>query len=314
MRASSMTGSNRPVVKSSTSLVAPRRRSIAFGVKTIERPARAGVGLAAQQVEVRRGRRRTRDGHVVLGAHLQVALDAGGRVVGALALVAVGEQQHDARALAPLLLGRGDELVDDGLGAVGEVAELRLPQHERVGALDRVAVLEAHRGVLAEQRVVDPELRLVVGEVRAAAATPGRSRGRAARRGAARRCRGGSPGRRGAPGCPRAGASRRRAARRSPSRSCRCGSCRGASSSSCWIFGCTVKPAGLLSNASPMACTTSVETPVVSSSPETTSSSRVRSVAPTMRDRAGLRRRASRRRRSRGGPGSRAWPARTPPR
>ena len=34
MRASSMTGSKRPLVKSSTSLVAPRRRSIAFGVKT----------------------------------------------------------------------------------------------------------------------------------------------------------------------------------------------------------------------------------------------------------------------------------------
>ena len=43
------------------------------------------------------------------------------------------------------------------LGAVGEVAELRLPEHEGVGALDRVAVLERHRRVLAEQRVVDPE-------------------------------------------------------------------------------------------------------------------------------------------------------------
>ena len=55
-----------------------------------------------------------------------------GRVVRALALVAVGEQQHDRATLAPLLLGRGDELVDDRLRAVDEVAELRLPAHQRV--------------------------------------------------------------------------------------------------------------------------------------------------------------------------------------
>ena len=45
--------------------------------------------------------------------------------------------------LAPLVLRRRDELVDDDLRAVGEVAELRLPQDERLGPLDAVAVLEA---------------------------------------------------------------------------------------------------------------------------------------------------------------------------
>ena len=228
MRSSSRTGSNRPCVKSSTGLVAPRRRSIAFGVKTMSGRRGRAYAWRRSRWKYDAGRRRARDGHVVLRAHLQVALDAARRVVGSLSLVAVREQQHDARLLAPLLLGRRDELVDDGLGAVGEVAELRLPQHERVGALDRVAVLEGHRGVLAEQRVVDPELGLVVAEVRERDPLLAVRRGRAAPRGAARRCRGGSPGRRGAPGCPRAAASRRRAARRSPSRSRRCGSCRGA--------------------------------------------------------------------------------------
>ena len=131
-----------------------------------ERAARTGVGLTAQQVEVRGRRRRARERHVVLGGELQVALDARRRVVGPLALVAVRQQQHEAGALAPLLLGARDELVDDDLRAVGEVAELRLPDHERVGPLDRVAVLEGHRRVLAEQRVVDREPRLGVGEVR----------------------------------------------------------------------------------------------------------------------------------------------------
>jgi hypothetical protein len=45
----------------------------------------------------------------------------------------VGQQQHEAALLAPLVLGGGDELVDDDLAAVDEVAELRLPQHQRVG-------------------------------------------------------------------------------------------------------------------------------------------------------------------------------------
>ena len=48
------------------------------------------------------------------------------RVLGALAFEAVGEQQREA-ALAPLVVGRDDELVDDDLRAVGEVAELGLP-------------------------------------------------------------------------------------------------------------------------------------------------------------------------------------------
>jgi hypothetical protein len=70
------------------------------------------------------------------------------------------------RLLAPLLVGRGDVLVDDRLGAVREVAELRLPQGEGVGTLDGVAVLEGHRRILAEKRVVDVEAALVVAEVR----------------------------------------------------------------------------------------------------------------------------------------------------
>ena len=71
-----------------------------------------------QQVEVRRGRRRLGDDERLVGAHRQPALDPGRGVVGTLALVAVGEQQHDAGLLAPLGLAGGDELVDDGLGAV----------------------------------------------------------------------------------------------------------------------------------------------------------------------------------------------------
>ena len=65
-------------------------------------------------------------------ARIEEALDARRRVLGALALVAVRQQQHEAVVLVPLVLGGDEVLVDDDLGAVDEVAELRLPHHQRV--------------------------------------------------------------------------------------------------------------------------------------------------------------------------------------
>src|SRR5262245_34615358 len=70
------------------------------------------------------------------------------------------KEQDDTRTLAPLLLARGDELVDHGLPTVGEIAELGFPHDERIRSLHRIAVLEAHRRELAEQRVVHPKARL----------------------------------------------------------------------------------------------------------------------------------------------------------
>src|SRR3954467_2172135 len=46
----------------------------------------------------------------------------------------------DAGLLLPLRGTGGDELVDHRLGAVDEVAELRLPHHQRLGPSDRVTV------------------------------------------------------------------------------------------------------------------------------------------------------------------------------
>ena len=113
--------------------------------------------LAAQQVEVLRGGRGLADLDVVAGGELQVALDAGAGVLGALAFVAVREQERDAAEQSPLVFGGGDELVDDDLRAVGEVAELRFPQDERFGVVAAVAVLEAQDAGLGEDRVVDAE-------------------------------------------------------------------------------------------------------------------------------------------------------------
>ena len=78
-------------------------------------------------------------------------------MLGPLSLVAVGKQHDESGVLTPFDLRRGQEVVDDDLRPVGEVAELRFPCHQGLGCLDGVAVLEPHRGILREQRVADGE-------------------------------------------------------------------------------------------------------------------------------------------------------------
>ena len=112
--------------------------------------------LALDRVEVRR------DDVRVLVAVLQEPLDAAGRVFGALALVPVRQEDDESRLAHPLGLARAEELVDDDLRAVDEVAELRLPDAQDVGGLVRVAELEAEDAVLREEAVVDGQLRRLV--------------------------------------------------------------------------------------------------------------------------------------------------------
>jgi hypothetical protein len=69
------------------------------------------------------------------------------------------------RRALPLRLAAHDELVDDHLGAVREVAELGLPEAEHVRVVERVAVVEAEDGRLGQEGVVDAEARLIRVEV-----------------------------------------------------------------------------------------------------------------------------------------------------
>ena len=108
-------------------------------------------------MEVLRGGGAVGDAQVVLGGELQVALQPAAGVLRPLPLVAVGQEEDQRRLLAPLGARGGDELVDQDLAGVGEVAELRLPEDQRAGGVDAVAVLEAERGGLGEGAVVDRE-------------------------------------------------------------------------------------------------------------------------------------------------------------
>ena len=153
-------GLERPTSARSASVdVASRRRRSPFGVITTSGRAVASSACLRSRWKNCAGGRAVDDADVVLGGELEEALEPRARVLRSVALVAMRKEQGESRRLTPLRATRDDELVDDDLRAVDEVSELRLPQHERVGRRDRVAVLERERRVLGERRVVDLERR-----------------------------------------------------------------------------------------------------------------------------------------------------------
>ncbi len=141
------------------------RRSSDLRRQHDERALLGDQRLPAEQVEVLRGGRAVRDADVALGRQLRGSARAGRRSAPARPLVAVREQQRQPRGLAPLRQAARDELVDDHLGAVGEVAELRLPEHQRLGRL------------AASSRTRSPGRRPPTGGCCAARSAPWRSAG-----------------------------------------------------------------------------------------------------------------------------------------
>src|SRR2546425_897941 len=116
-------------------------------------------------MEVLRRRRAVGDADVAIGTECQEALDPGARVLGSLTLVAVREEQREAGRLPPLGEPGDDELIDDHFAAVGEVAELGLPQDQGLGRRGGVAVLEAQTRELGERAVVQLERRPRPGKI-----------------------------------------------------------------------------------------------------------------------------------------------------
>ena len=99
-----------------------------------QRIAASSSGLTAQQVEVLRGGRAVHEAQVDVGRGLQDALGSGARVFRALSFVAVRQQEHQRRLQSPLGAARRDELIEDDLRAVDEVAVLRFPDDSRSGS------------------------------------------------------------------------------------------------------------------------------------------------------------------------------------
>ena len=102
---------------------------------------------------------------IVLGAELEETFQAGRGVLGTLAFVAVRQEEHEAAGAVPLRFAGGEKLIDDNLGAVGEIPELSFPDAEHIGVIKRVAVVETEHGGFGEQRVVNAETGLLGIEV-----------------------------------------------------------------------------------------------------------------------------------------------------
>src|SRR5690606_28676275 len=113
--------------------------------------------LTTQHVKYLRRSGRQADLDIVLGAQLQEALQTCRRVFRSLPFVAVWQQQGQAAQALPLVLTAGDELVDNHLGAVGEVAELGFPDYQGIRRGRGIAILEGQYRHFRKQRVIDAE-------------------------------------------------------------------------------------------------------------------------------------------------------------
>src|SRR6516165_353190 len=90
-----------------------------------ERFAPEAAGLPAQQVEILGSCRRLADVHVAFGGELHEAFDTSAGVFRPLTFVTVRKLKNEPGGQSPFIFAGADELIDDYLRAVDEVAELR---------------------------------------------------------------------------------------------------------------------------------------------------------------------------------------------
>ena len=101
-----------------------------------ERLDEIALHLPAQNVEILRRGREIADLDIILGA------EPAGNARGARWNVpdpgprTRAEEENDAAGPLPFRFRRDDELIDDGLRAIGEIAELRFPQAKHVRVIE----------------------------------------------------------------------------------------------------------------------------------------------------------------------------------
>ena len=82
-----------------------------------------------------------------------------------LAFIAMRQQADEAGHAQPLAFARRDELVEQNLRAIGEIAELAFPERQRVGLRERIAVFEAEHGLFREHRIDDLVMALALADM-----------------------------------------------------------------------------------------------------------------------------------------------------
>src|SRR5688572_9371398 len=77
-----------------------------------------------------------------------------------LAFEAVRQEHDEAAKPAPLVFSAGNKLVDDDLGCVPEITELRFPRDECIREVEAIAVFETQDAGFGKRAVLDLDLRL----------------------------------------------------------------------------------------------------------------------------------------------------------
>ncbi len=122
-----------------------------------QRLAEIAPHLPPEDVEIIGRRGAVGDLEIVLGAKLQIAFEPGRAVLRPLPFEPVRQQHDEAARAQPLGFAGGDELVDDALRAIGEIAELGFPQHQCLRIGERIAIFEAEHAEFAQGAVAHLE-------------------------------------------------------------------------------------------------------------------------------------------------------------
>src|SRR5690625_2133686 len=82
-----------------------------------------------------------------------------------LAFITVGKVHNNCRSLTPFGLRRGDKLINDNLGSVGKISELRFPDNQSIQFSSGIPKLKAESRKLTKMAVIGEEFALILIEV-----------------------------------------------------------------------------------------------------------------------------------------------------
>src|SRR5690242_4583013 len=106
-------------------------------------------------------RRRLNDLHVVIRSQLEKPREARAGVLWTLTFEAMRKQMRNAAQPPPFVCRRGNKLIDDDLGHIPEIAELRLPRDETIRSVETVPVFKSDHSYFGQRTVVNFNRRLV---------------------------------------------------------------------------------------------------------------------------------------------------------
>src|SRR6267142_5917522 len=120
-----------------------------------ERFAPGADCLTPQAMEILSRRCRINDLHIVFGAEMQKSFETRAGMFGTLAFEAMRQQQNETAEAFPFVFGAGDELIDDRLGRIPEIAKLSFPENQPVRIVEAEAVFETQDSGFRKQAVED---------------------------------------------------------------------------------------------------------------------------------------------------------------